>query len=590
MKNMKIGKKLLVTFGTIFIMLMAIVIVSITSLTNTRSNFDSFYLTGYTNTSKAMDMRRAIQASAKYIAYTVMEHDAAKATEYHQMMDTQMTQLKDGITYLEQNYQGDQSLVRSLKEKINALEDPINRVTELSINDQADEATELYFSEVYNGFSEANVFLEQIFSDMSGRAETSYTSASSTIKTTTAAMIGISVIAVVIMIGMALYLTRNLTTPIKELEKAAKDMSEGDLNAQLTYTSRDEYGMLADSMRLLITNVTSIIKDLNELLHQVSSGNFDVDSKAAGSYVGDFAPLLTSIRAITESLSDAMSQIHVSSEQVSSGSEQVSSGAQALSQGATEQASSVEELAATINEVSEQLKGTASYAQNASSLANTAGESMAVCNAQMDEMIHAMGEIDTSSSEISKIIKTIEDIAFQTNILALNAAVEAARAGEAGKGFAVVADEVRNLASKSAEASKNTATLIENSVAAVGKGTSLANATAATLLDVVQNAKEVAENVSKIANAANEQAIAIAQITQGIDQISSVVQTNSATAEESAASSEELSGQAQILKSLVGRFTLKNGQGSQMKSSYSYKPSSAGTEMTSYTSNSMDKY
>lgn len=253
-----------------------------------------------------------------------------------------------------------------------------------------------------------------------------------------------------------------------------------------------------------------------------------------------------------------MHQINIASEQVASGASQVADGAQVLSRGATEQASSVEELAATINDISRYSTNTAASTLDADKQVQIAGSRVQACDRQMKDMLSAMEEIRSKSVEISKIIKTIEDIAFQTNILALNAAVEAARAGTAGKGFAVVADEVRNLASKSAEASKNTAALIAGTVQAVEKGFGYANETAGSLVEIVDVAKSVSVTVGKISEDAKEQANAISQVTTGIEQISGVVQSNSATAEESAAASEELSGQAQMLKSLVGKFKLRS--------------------------------
>ncbi len=268
--------------------------------------------------------------------------------------------------------------------------------------------------------------------------------------------------------------------------------------------------------------------------------------------------MLVSFRGIAEKLNDTMMQISQSASQVASGSEQVSNGAQALSQGATQQASSVEELAATINEISDKVNQNADSARQANKKAGSVSAEMNVSNEKMQQMIEAMGDITNCSNEIGKIIKTIEDIAFQTNILALNAAVEAARAGSAGKGFAVVADEVRNLASKSAEASQNTSALIENSLKAVENGTHIADETARSLLQAVNDVSEMTAIIGQISEASSLQADSIAQITMGIDQISSVVQTNSATAQESAAASEELSSQSQLMKSLVGRFKLKN--------------------------------
>ena len=223
---------------------------------------------------------------------------------------------------------------------------------------------------------------------------------------------------------------------------------------------------------------------------------------------------------------------------------------------AAEQLAAAKELAARIAEISDQAKGTAQGALEARNQTHLAGQEVSACNQQMQELMEAMGRIQHSSDEIGKIIKTIEDIAFQTNILALNAAVEAARAGSAGKGFAVVADEVRNLASKSAEASKSTSALIEHSSQAVNRGTDIARHTAETLMEVVNSMDSVVSSIDRIATVSNEQSYAVAQVTEGINQISGVVQSNSATAEESAAASEQLSAEAVGLKKLVDKFTL----------------------------------
>ncbi|MEZ3485747.1 MAG: methyl-accepting chemotaxis protein [Lachnospiraceae bacterium] len=369
----------------------------------------------------------------------------------------------------------------------------------------------------------------------------------------------ILIMAVIILIGVyfSFVIIRGIKLPIFEIEQAASQMAQGDLDIDISYTSRDELGVLSDQVRELIRKLQMIIDDENKFLAQMASGDFTVDSTCEGEYTGGFHPLLVSFRAIADKLNHTILQISESSAQVASGSDQVSSGAQALSQGATQQASSVEELAATINEISERVRQNAEHARQANQMAGSVGSEMQESNTKMQEMIKAMNDISSCSDEIGKIIKTIEDIAFQTNILALNAAVEAARAGNAGKGFAVVADEVRNLAGKSAEASKNTSALIENSLRAVENGTLIADETARSLLQTVKGVEEVTNIISQISEASDNQADAIAQITTGIDQISSVVQTNSATAQESAAASEELSSQSQLMKELVGRFRLK---------------------------------
>ena len=353
----------------------------------------------------------------------------------------------------------------------------------------------------------------------------------------------------------AFKLAKQIGQPVKDCAQRLKLLAEGDLDTpvQEIHTG-DETQILSDSARTLVQGFRRMIKDMDEMLAEMSRGNLAADSKCEEAYVGGYRGLLDSARKLSTQLSDTMRQINQSAEQVSAGAEQVSAGAQALSQGATEQASAIEELAATVNDISGKIKATADSAENVHNQSSETGREVEQCNAQMMELVKAVKDIGESSSQIGKIIKTIEDIAFQTNILALNAAVEAARAGTAGKGFAVVADEVRNLASKSAEASKSTSVLIEGSVRSVEKGMKIADETANSLQKAVASTEHTVNAVDQITDAAAEQSKAISQVTLGMDQISSVVQTNSATAEESAAASEELSGQAVILKELVEQF------------------------------------
>jgi len=364
----------------------------------------------------------------------------------------------------------------------------------------------------------------------------------------------IGVIGIVLIAVYLFYLLKKSLSPINSIVALSENMGNGILDSDISVNTKDELGELAVISKRTSQKLGEYIKEISDVLGKLSNGDLDAD--VVSDYVGDFAPIKKALLAIIKTLNSTFLEIRVSSEQVSSGSEQVSNGAQALAQGATEQASSVEELSAAITEILAHVKNNAEHAVSANTNVSKVRSEIEISNKYMGEMVSAMSQINNSSSQIGKIIKTIEDIAFQTNILALNAAVEAARAGSAGKGFAVVADEVRNLASKSAEAAKNTTALIENSVNQVKNGTRIADETAKSLLRVVESVKIVSDTVQQISQASNQQSEAIGQVTLGVEQISSVVQTNSATAEESAAASEELSSQAQMLKTLVGKFKL----------------------------------
>ena len=369
------------------------------------------------------------------------------------------------------------------------------------------------------------------------------------------------VVTFAIQIVLMLFVLRQLISPILKIEAKMLAFAEGNMRDAIDYPENEtEIGKTVKAINYFQRFQIEIIDDINYMLGEMSEGNFCLNSHCAESYKGDYSQILESIREINRKLSATLAEINIAAQQVDNGVSQVSSASSTLSQGATDQASSIQELSATISLISEMIRSNAADSVEATERTSFAGTQVASANEMMNELVKAMDEISASSDETKKIIKTIEDIAFQTNILALNAAVEAARAGDAGKGFAVVADEVRNLAGKSAEAANNTTALIENTVAAIERGNSLVNDVAERMNSVSDAASAIAVINGKIAKASGEAADAIRQVTSGVDRISVVVQNNSATAEETAAASEQLSAQSNTCRDLVGQFTLREEQ------------------------------
>ncbi|HWQ79827.1 MAG TPA: methyl-accepting chemotaxis protein [Anaerovoracaceae bacterium] len=562
MKNLSISKKLIVGFGIVILLMLLSVVLSIFSISSMGGVLDDFQSNMIPETATTWNIRRDLVSLERYMLEAILSNSeqgvdsalesADKESAAIQELLTAFSQMEDGDKEADkiESFQRELSSAATVRQQITALLD--NLTTE---NKAA--AFDLYENQYAPIFDRAAAVIVEINSDIDGFVKEDGETSDALQQRAWIMLAAMAVIMLVISVIVIIAIRNSILTPVREIVDVYGEMAKGNMKVDIRYKSKDEMGVMSDSIRKTNTLLSAYIHDISDKLGQISRGdmrvNVDMD------YIGDFAAIKQAMQNTAFALNRTLLTINTAAEQVSTGAAQVSSGAQALATGSTEQASSIEELSASAFRIAEQAEENSSNVKTANQYVEQVSVSVKEGSEYMKKLTEAMENIGASSDQITNITGVIEDIAFQTNILALNAAIEAARAGDAGKGFAVVADEVRNLAAKSAEAAKQTADLIHHSAVTVNEGSKITIQTADILKTVQEKTNQVNDIIGRINQASNEQAMAIDQVKQGLNQVSSVVQTNAATAEENSATSEEMSAQAVTLREEVGKFELDFG-------------------------------
>ncbi len=558
MKNLKVKYKMLVGFGLTVALLLLSLLFTISSFGDVNTNLGILKDKTLPNINDTWTIRRYEVSIEGNLYIAANSRSSTEVTGLLSSIAADSQKVEQAMENLHVTYQGNQADFDKLDTMLHALHTLRDQITTpLSQGAEAGVVIDMLDNEYKPKYDELMAHL-LTFSD---QVQTNSIDFISKMNRRAGATIiffyGFAAICIALAVIVAYYITRSITKPIALLMQLAQNMRNGMLHNELAYESNDEFGILARGYKDTSDTISSYIKDIDHAMNEMAGGNFN--AAPSQPFVGDFKGIQDAIELFIHSMSATIDEIRQTADSVSNNSEHVSGSSQALAQGATQQASSVVELSSTINSISEHVKRNAENAEKASGMAQEAATATGKSNEFMQQLMVSMNDIHDKSAQINKIIKTIEDIAFQTNILALNASVEAARAGEAGRGFNVVAEEVRNLAGKSADAAKNTTQLIEASVASIDEGVRLASVTADELARVVVGANAATDLISEISLATTEQAGSLSEISIGIDQISSVVSTSSATSQEAAAASVELSNQATRLRQLVSRFVVKGG-------------------------------
>lgn len=556
MENLKIGKKLLLIFSIILGMFLITILVFIFGMQYSGNQFEDFYTYSYPMSSQTLDTRRAIQASMKALSITMLSDDEEAVQYYIKEAETEGTNVQENLNYLKENFRGDTARIDEALTMLTEARTLRLQVQELAAANKNTEASKIFVEQYIPEMLEIQTLIIAMDENTEVLADSTYTESRSMQVTVILIAVLLSAIVFALSVLLATRLTKSLTKPISRLEDAAREMAAGSLSVSVDFESQDELGSLAVSMNTLCANVKEIVSDLGHILAGLADGNFHVKSSCLDKYVGDYIPVLDSMRLIRDNLNATMTQINQSAEQVALGSEQMAQNAQSLAEGATEQAGAVEELTATVENVTNISEKNAEASQDAYHKVHEAEVEAGRSQEDLKDLTTAMERINDTSKEIENIIVSIEDIASQTNLLSLNASIEAARAGDAGRGFAVVADQIGKLAADSARSAVNTRELIAKCIEEVGNGNRITAKTVESIKGILTSMNSFAGLAKESSATSRDQADMLKQVEQGIEQISRVIQSNSAAAQETSATSEELSAQSEDLKEQVGRFRL----------------------------------
>lgn len=556
LKHLSIAKKLRYSFGCVLLATSVIFVAAIISLGTVLVQFRSFYATAYRNDTLQMEIRKDIQVIGKMVLWSLTTDDNAVTTEKLDLAEQYSQNVASNIEALEASYHN-KAIISELNSAVSELKSTRLELINLARANKNDEALE-FFNGAYNDITEkVQDILIEIGDASSSAADSEYTIAF------TIGIIASLITAIIFAVSIAISsrirktLVQIIMEPMSQIEAAAEKLRNGELDVDITYDSKDEFGKLANNLKESCHSLHEIVTDAGRLLTEIANGNFNVNTDIEEQYTGEFVALIQAMRNMNRKLNETLHNINISSDQVAIGSSQLAESAQTLAEGATEQAGAIEELTATIENINESAAATAKEAKEASEKAKQAELDAEKSQSDLIELTNAMQRINDTSRMIQNIIGEIEDIASQTNLLSLNASIEAARAGDAGRGFGVVADQIGKLADDSAKSAVNTRELIERSLVEIENGNEITKKTVAILNNILNSMKSFADIASKSSETAISQSDMLAQVEKAIEQISEVVQSNSASAEETSATSEELSAQAETLKNLISQFQFR---------------------------------